>query len=98
MTLQLEELHDSNDLLDNPRALQDRYERDGCLFTRCAIDPSALFGVTDAATPLLVQCGVATTRSGLRWTGAAMPHIDDTGLNEDSALSDLVEAVDAGTN
>jgi 1-deoxypentalenic acid 11beta-hydroxylase len=95
--MQLSELRDSNDLLDDPGALEARFEQDGCLFIRGALDPVWLAAVTDAAALVLERCGVARRQDGLRWTGVPMPHIDEIGLNDSPALSDLVIQVDQGS-
>lgn len=94
--MKLNELHAANDLLDDTQALPARYERDGCLLVRGALDPTALATITDQASSALVRCGIAQRLDGLRWTGAAVPYPDDTGINDIPALDDLVEQIDHG--
>jgi len=46
----------------------------------------------------LERCGVANRRDGIRWTGAAMPHLDETEINDIPALNDLVDRIDQGSD
>jgi 1-deoxypentalenic acid 11beta-hydroxylase len=94
--MEISELRPANDLLDDPRALAARYEQDGCLLVRGALDPTALAPIANQATSVLERCGVAHRWDGLRWTGAAVPHLDDTGINDIPALDDLVTQIDQG--
>jgi 1-deoxypentalenic acid 11beta-hydroxylase len=97
--VQLSELRAAtNDLLDDAEALAGRYEQDGCLLVRGALDPAALAAVVDEATSVLERCGVADRRCGLRWTGAPVPLLDDTGINDIPALDDLVHQIDGGSD
>ncbi|MGH3781133.1 MAG: hypothetical protein ACRDRO_11040 [Pseudonocardiaceae bacterium] len=86
----------SNDHLCDPQVLAERYEHDGCLLVRDAFHPETLAAVADQAISALERCGVAINVDGLRWTGAAVPHLDDTGINDIPALDDLVDQIDQG--
>jgi 1-deoxypentalenic acid 11beta-hydroxylase len=96
--VELSELEGAESLLDDPRALAQRYERDGCLLLRGLLDPSVLADITEQATEALVRCGVAQREDGTRWTGAPMPHEDDTDVNDLPALTELVDQIDQGTD
>ncbi|MFZ2115343.1 MAG: phytanoyl-CoA dioxygenase family protein [Pseudonocardiaceae bacterium] len=88
----------TNDLLDDLEALAGRYQQDGCLLVRGALGSAALAAVIDQATSVLVRCGVADHRCGLRWTGAPVPDLDDIGINDIPALDDLVHQIDGGSD
>jgi hypothetical protein len=95
--MHLHELQDSRDHVDDPQALQARFEHDGCLLVRQAIASSWLARITEQAVEVLERSGVARRDDGWRWTGRPMPHIDDLGLNEIEGLSQLVRQVDDGS-
>jgi hypothetical protein len=96
--MKLSELSVANDLLHDYEALTARFTQDGCLLVRDAVDPTSLAAITNQATSALERYELAKQRDGIRWTGMAAPHLDETGINDIPALDDLVKMIDHGSD
>jgi len=96
--LPLTELHAANALLDDPAALAARYQQEGCLFVRAAIDPGALAGLVDEAVTLLERWGVARRADGVRATGTPPPSVNAAELQSLPALAALADQIAAGSD
>lgn len=94
--MRLSELRAADGLLDDPHQLAARYEQDGCLLVRNALDHTTVAAIAHEAASALQRRGIAEHRDGLRWTGMAMPHPDDTGVNDIPTLDALLAQIDQG--
>ncbi|WP_020500534.1 phytanoyl-CoA dioxygenase family protein [Sciscionella marina] len=74
-----------------------RYERDGCLLVRDAVDPAQLEAISTKVTAALRAGGLAMATE-LRWSGAPAGDLEATGINDVPALDELVERIDGGTD
>lgn len=96
--MKLSELLPANDLLGDDRALAARFDQEGCLLVRGAFHPPTLADVVDQATSALERYGLAQRRDGIRWTGAVVPHLDKTGINDIPVLKDLLNQIEDGSD
>jgi ectoine hydroxylase-related dioxygenase (phytanoyl-CoA dioxygenase family) len=96
--VRLNELSDANEILDNPPALAERYERDGCLLLRNALTVPDLTEVIDHTVAAFERWGVGTLSAStpgeppaLRWTGQPMDALDDEELHRARSLDPSAE-------
>lgn len=87
------ELPDSTALLDDHDALDHRYQEDGAVLVRAALDPDELRPVRDQVAAVLESWGIARWEGeDLVWTGAAVSDLDRRALHDVPALGALSEA------
>lgn len=83
----------SNDLLDDPPRLQERYEEDGYLFFTDVLDAGAVAGVRDDLLRVLAAQGIVESGSPLpRATGAGVEAVDDNEMYAVESYLDLCES------
>jgi 1-deoxypentalenic acid 11beta-hydroxylase len=83
----------SNDLLDDYQELQRRYEEDGYLFFRDALDTTAVAGVRDDLTRVLAAQGVVESDASQPVaTGAGVEAVDDNAMYAVESYLELCES------